>query len=179
MKSKYYQMIEEYISSGKLTSSNIHKAFEHLDHILCEFEGKNEDRYEFILKKIHQEFYGCHFNECFAKAQVSKMFHKLPNVRGEHSKSIGEKFCIETAKNVYEANKHRMSQHINCYDVYVAINAQYHDNINLYNVWFPELGESLIVEKVIESAICNWFMDDDYSDNKIWNYFICQEYNKI
>lgn len=53
-------------------------------------------------------------------------------------------------------------------DVYVAINAQYHDYCELFKAWF---GDN-IDTKIIESAINFWFKDDDYKGGcKIWKYF--------
>ena len=53
-------------------------------------------------------------------------------------------------------------------DVYVAINAQYHDYCELFKSWF---GDG-IEQKIIESAVIFWFKDDDYKDGfKLWNYF--------
>lgn len=40
-------------------------------------------------------------------------------------------------------------------DVYVALNAQYHDNIELYKEWFGEDNIENIKDKIIESAIVN------------------------
>lgn len=53
-------------------------------------------------------------------------------------------------------------------DVYVAINAQYHDYCELFKSWFNDGIE----QKIIESAVVFWFKDDDYKDGfKLWNYF--------
>lgn len=53
-------------------------------------------------------------------------------------------------------------------DVYVAINAQYHDYANLFKSWFGDR----IDHKVIESAIVFWFKDEDNPGTaKLVNYF--------
>ena len=57
------------------------------------------------------------------------------------------------------------------WDVYVALNAQYHDNIELYKEWFGEDNIENIKDKIIESAIVNWFEDEDAGIEKVWNYF--------
>lgn len=54
---------------------------------------------------------------------------------------------------------------------YVALNAQYHDNIELYKEWFGEDNIENIKDKIIESAIVNWFEDEDAGIEKVWNYF--------
>lgn len=54
-------------------------------------------------------------------------------------------------------------------DVYVALNAQYHDYCELLKAWF---GDN-IDTKVVESAINFWFKDDDYKSggSKVYKYF--------
>lgn len=49
--------------------------------------------------------------------------------------------------------------------------AQYHDNIELYKEWFGEDNIENIKDKIIESAIVNWFEDEDAGIEKVWNYF--------
>lgn len=52
-------------------------------------------------------------------------------------------------------------------DVYVAINAQYHDYAKLFEEWFG----GNIDNKVFESAITFWFKDVDFDGDKLWEYF--------
>lgn len=52
-------------------------------------------------------------------------------------------------------------------DVYVAINAQYHDYAKLFEEWFG----GNIDNKVFESAITFWFKDADFDGDKVWEYF--------
>lgn len=52
-------------------------------------------------------------------------------------------------------------------DVYVAINAQYHDYCKLFDSWFG----GNIDNKVFESAITFWFKDVDFDGDKVWDIF--------
>lgn len=52
-------------------------------------------------------------------------------------------------------------------DVYVAINAQYHDYAKLFEEWFG----GNIDNKVFESTITFWFKDVDFDGDKVWEYF--------
>lgn len=52
-------------------------------------------------------------------------------------------------------------------DVYVAINAQYHDYAKLFEEWFG----GNIDNKVFESAITFWFKNVDFDGDKVWEYF--------
>lgn len=52
-------------------------------------------------------------------------------------------------------------------DVYVAINSQYHDYVELFKSWF---GDN-VGQKIIESAIIFWFKDVDCkAENKVVEY---------
>lgn len=43
--------------------------------------------------------------------------------------------------------------------------------IELYKEWFGEDNIENIKDKIIESAIVNWFEDEDAGIEKVWNYF--------
>lgn len=64
-----------------------------------------------------------------------------------------------------------LNKDVTIWDVYVALNAQYHDNINLYEKWFPNATNNEIEDKIIEATISNWFEDEDASSDKVWEYF--------
>lgn len=81
----------------------------------------------------------------------------------------GEIFDINKAKEVYSRYYDFLSSGTTIYDVYVSINAQYHDYSELFKAWF---GGGLLEDRIIESAIIFWFKDIDYKHgNKIWTYF--------
>lgn len=109
------------------------------------------------------EEYGTHFSEYEARAIVDKMYHYYNGKRVS-----GEIFTMEKAKEVYNANKQNMYGDVDYTEVYVAINAQYHDYCPLYKQWFGNNAD----HKIIESAILFWFKDEDYNKgSKIINYF--------
>lgn len=45
------------------------------------------------------------------------------------------------------------------------------NSIELYKEWFGEDNIENIKDKIIESAIVNWFEDEDAGIEKVWNYF--------
>jgi hypothetical protein len=101
-------------------------------------------------------------DESSAKEIVSDMYHTSGN-----KKYIGEKFDMHKAKEVYNMYKHKLHDY-SVEDVYIAINAQYHDYCPLFKQWF---GDN-IDNKIIESAILFWFEDVYYQGgNKIYKYF--------
>lgn len=83
----------------------------------------------------------------------------------------GEVFTVEDAKAIYDKHVRNINREITYWDVYVAVNAQYHDYVRLYQDWFPNLTEEQLDEKVIYSAINFWFKDEDAGTGKVWNYF--------
>lgn len=72
---------------------------------------------------------------------------------------------MDKAHKVYE--KLRDADGYTIGDIYVAINAQYHDYCELFEKWFG----SNFDEKIIASAVDFWFEDDDFDGNKVWKYF--------
>jgi hypothetical protein len=103
-----------------------------------------------------------HFDEEYARYVVSNMYH-IERSR-KHS---GEKYDMKKANEVFSMYKAMLPEHITKYDVYVAINAQYHDYCVLFKSWF---GDN-IERKIIDSAITFWFKDVDAEEDKLWNYF--------
>lgn len=80
-------------------------------------------------------------------------------------------FSIEATKKIYDRRIRPLNKDVTMWDVYVALNAQYHDNINLYEKWFPNATNNEIEDKIVEATISNWFEDEDASSDKVWEYF--------
>lgn len=109
------------------------------------------------------EFSGEHFLPSEAEYIVSEMYHTENGRR-----YTGEKYDFEKAKEVCERYRGFLPSTVTPVDVYVAINAQYHDYANLFKSWFGDR----IDHKVIESAIVFWFKDEDnLGTAKLVNYF--------
>lgn len=83
----------------------------------------------------------------------------------------GEIYNYDCAKNVFDKYVRNINSSITVWDVYVAINAQYHDYIRLYSEWFRNINKNELDNKIIESAITFYFKDEDSSSTKTWNYF--------
>lgn len=104
-----------------------------------------------------------HFIPSEAEYIVSEMYHTENGRR-----YTGEKYDFEKAKEVCERYRGFLPSTVTPVDVYVAINAQYHDYANLFKSWFGDR----IDHKVIESAIVFWFKDEDNPGTaKLVNYF--------
>ena len=147
---------------------------DHLSHGIESFEAAfdyifetNPEMYHEAIKGFHEEICGEHFNEYFAKKEVEKMHHT--NINRE--KIEGEHFNHLYAKKIYESNIRHIAPHVTCWDVYVALNAQYHDYIKLFTEKMNNQTEHEIEHAIVESAIVFWFKDEDSKPNKVWNYF--------
>lgn len=78
------------------------------------------------------------------------------------------KNTICKAHEVCNKFKDKLEEDIEVADVYVAINAQYHDYCELFEKWF---GKGNFDEMIFESAIAFWFDDVDFGEDKLWKYF--------
>lgn len=123
------------------------------------------DREEKILTMFMSGGYnddGYHFDEYEAKEVVEQMYHVKDN-----KKYIGEKYDMNKAHEICERYKEVLPNDVEPCDVYVAINAQYHDYAKLFEEWFG----GNIDNKVFESTITFWFKDVDFDGDKVWEYF--------
>lgn len=119
------------------------------------------------MRKFHSHIKGKHFDEMYGKHQVSKMYHTKRN----GSTCEGEVYSIEEAKHIYDTQVKHINMDYTCWDVYVAINAQYHDYCRMYAEWYPNITKDELDDKIITSAITFWFKDEDAGICKVWNYF--------
>lgn len=103
-----------------------------------------------------------HFDEEYARYIVSNMYHTERN-----RKHSGEKYDMRKAQEVLAMHRNSLPEDTNKFDVYVAINAQYHDYSELFKSWF---GDN-IDKKIIDSALTFWFKDIDAEESKLWDYF--------
>lgn len=101
-------------------------------------------------------------NQYEAKEVVEQMYHVKDN-----KKYVGEKYDMNKAHEICERYKEVLPNDVEPCDVYVAINAQYHDYAKLFEEWFG----GNIDNKVFESAITFWFKDVDFDGDKVWEYF--------
>lgn len=104
-----------------------------------------------------------HFNKQEAKRTVDEMYHVK-----DGKKYIGEKYDMQKAHEVCSKFKDKLEDEVEVADVYVAINAQYHDYCELFEKWF---GKGNFDDMIFESAISFWFDDIDFGEDKVWKYF--------
>lgn len=171
MKDKYNSTVKQTIQSESLWNKIDNET---AWNIICRFkdivENKNDKDNEMfwcIMKDIHEELRGKHFDEVYATYQVDNMYH----TDNKGNKITSPMFTPIDVRKLYDKKFKSINSNITFWDVYVALNAQYHDNIELYKEWFGEDNIENIKDKIIESAIVNWFEDEDAGIEKVWNYF--------
>jgi hypothetical protein len=70
-------------------------------------------------------------------------------------KYVGEKYCMKEAQEILDKYRGMIPSTATVTDIYIAINAQYHDYAVLFKSWFG----SDIDDKIIEAALIFWFYD--------------------
>ena len=147
---------------GKMGSPKKHRDYIWEDDYYHHDWGEDYSDYHKAKGHMYDDMYEDEFSEHKAKEVVSEMYHY------EHDKRvIGEHFDMHRAKEALEKYKEHFIVKASVCDVYVAINAFYHDFINLFKTWFGTNSD----EKIIMLAITFWFKDDDYQGNKLMDYF--------
>ena len=120
------------------------------------------DEYPMSKHAMYTNMSDEHFDAHEAKQIVAEMYHYDMNRR-----HTGEHFDMRKAEEILAKYKDSFVSKATPEDVYVAINATYHDLCSLFKSWFG----SNIDERIILTAITFWFKDDDYQGNKILDYF--------
>ena len=118
---------------------------------------------EAITGKSSKVDFSGHMTEAEAKEVVDKMWHY-----DDGNKDKGEHFNMYKAQEICEMYHGMLPSNVKYPEIYVAINAQYHDYGKLFEHWFG----SHIDSKLIESALVFWFGDVDYPHaSKVSKYF--------
>lgn len=162
----YKSIIEKYNVSG-INSTELLHSFECFHHIFDNVEKNNPKLFWESMRKFHEHIKGPHFDEEYAKYQVANMYHTDKN--GNVCKK--EFYNISDAKTIYDKYVRNINSENTVWDVYIALNAQYHDYIKLYKDWFTDITKEELDDKIITSCINFWFKDEDAGVGKVWNYF--------
>lgn len=163
----FEEIIHEYKGEINMPSGKAWDMMLALSPMFIHLEQHDKDKYWETLKDIHEEVKGKHYNKCYAMYEVMNMHHT--KINGDICK--GEILSVGLAEQIHDKYRRHLKPDVTKWDVYVAINAQYHDYELLLGQWFGADHE-VIKEKVIEGAITFWFKDEDYPDGtKVWDYF--------
>lgn len=133
--------------------------------LLCEELKKHisKEECESLAKSIYEQSQGTHFDEDFAKWQISKMYYEEDGI-----KHYAPYWADITP--IYVNAKRRINGNYNKWDFMVALNMIKSDNYLLLKEWFP--NEKDLQDKIIDMTV-NWLNDEDnpYGDSKVWGYF--------
>lgn len=122
------KLMEHYKQTVRIDANNAWDIICHFKEAVCENTNVSEESLFEIMKDFHEKLIGKHFTEPYALYQVSQMYHT--NNKG--IKIDAPLFSIEATKKIYDRRIRSLNKDVTMWDVYVALNAQYHDNINLY-----------------------------------------------
>ena len=102
------------------------------------------------------------------KQSVRSMLRSLSSEKAD----IDNQFTVIYENTDLTGNyKFNLNSSYTCWDVYVAINAQFHDSARLYTEWHNNISREDLDDKIITSAVNFWFKDEDAGEGKVWNYF--------
>lgn len=156
--------ITKLMASGKATEEQTRAVIAMLDTEVFEpLMRECPEKHWRIMRRMHEIYYGCHYDMEFALWEVSQMEHN----RADGTICKGEHWTIDQVKAVYEQTRARLSATDTIADVYVALHSWWHDNIEMDREDFGENAES----KNIARGVAYFFDDDDAPDGKIWHYY--------
>lgn len=158
MELTYKSMVADARAAGKGSEKTMEASVAHVSQLLEDIRESHPAMYWQFMREEHALMFDNHYTEDFARWDVSQMFHTEDEeeVRGEHfSVSQAEKFAKE--KNIKYL-----------WDVFVAVNANYHDKARLFSEWFEDSED--VDERIVADAMAFYFEDEDAGDGKVWRY---------
>lgn len=142
------------------------KKMKELTHVISEFvENHLDDEQKVeLMKQVYGVVSDGHFNKCFAKMAVEKMFY----VDEQGKKRFAPYFTESEVKEVFDRFKDDISDY-NVNDLWVTMNMLRSDNNRFLQKYAktPEDMKAMVVDMAVE-----YLQDEDseHSDNKIWWY---------
>lgn len=146
-------MIESYAKNGgdeKKMWASVDVTEEAMEYI----RETNPDKYDCLMRKLHEALYGKHYCEESAMHDVANLSY----TDASGAKHTGAHWTVEQVESA-TANK-SFPVGTNRWDKYVAYNATYAD-----------LNRKFTDAQVLDAAYLFWFADEDWqSEGKIWDY---------
>lgn len=159
----YEEMIEDARKKGITSEKKMEKSIEHVSELLCDLKEMHPEKYWHFIRKEFGNMFDGHYNEAFALYDVSEMHHKdkMGKVyQGEHW----------SMKEIMEAGIKPHAPY-NEWDLYVALNAEYHDSCEGLKERHPEWSEEKVEKEIIHSGIDFYMKDEDWATKrKVWDY---------
>lgn len=161
----YKELIKDYHAKGFGSEKKMWESIYALEDAMECLKEKDPDEYDEAMRDLHEVFCGPHYNECFAREDVAGMHHK--NTKGEIIK--GEHWNMDQVTSA--AKGLSVPAAATPWDVYVALNANWHDKEVKFTEWFGPDAD----KRIIEDAINFYFNDADAPAGKVWLYMDAME----
>jgi hypothetical protein len=166
---RYYDMVKANYNKLRNDDNVMWGNVEMWDKHLERMREHHPDMYWEIMRNTHEMMYGKHFDSAYAEWQVDHMYH----IGDDGREYKGERWSLKDTNGVMQKYRGRIPGEYNEYDVYVALNAQWHDTICTAKRHFSTIEEAETY--VIDEAVAVWFNDQDWpSHDKVWRYFRCR-----
>lgn len=158
----FNELINKYVSDTDT------KQMQQITCIVSDFIEKEDcDTKNILLKKVFGVVGKGHFDENFAKHQISDMYY----VDTSGVKHYAPYWTDGDLRTIYEPLKEQVKPY-NFYDFMVVMNMMGSDQILKLKKWFPDATQDELLDKLVEESI-NWLNDEDnpFGDTKAWSYF--------
>lgn len=131
-----------------------------IDKIKEVVKKEHPDLYWRWVREEHVKHHGYHYNEEMALYDVSRMYHTENGIKMQ-----GEVISMHEAKMI--RHRHSIPPQVTDCDLYVAINATYHDKKKLFSEWF---SEEELPGKLEEEMYYTYLHDEDAGEGVIWKW---------
>ena len=146
-------MIEAYAKNGG-SEAKMWESVDVTEMAMDYIKETNPEKYECLMRKLHESLHGKHYTEELAMHDVAKMH----SVGADGTRFTGAHWSLEQV-DAATVSKPFPKGTTKC-DKFVAYNATWHD-----------LRKKFTDEQILEAAYLFWFADEDWSDEgKIWDY---------
>ena len=149
----YKKMITDYAKAGG-SEEKMWESVDITEMAMDYIKEKDPDKYECLMRKLHESLYGKHYTEELAMHEVSKMH----STDADGTKHVGAHWTMEQVAAA--TSGWTLPKGTTKCDVFVGANAFWHD-----------LHKKFTDEQILTATYLFWFADEDWnSDGKIWDY---------
>lgn len=150
----YKRMIEEAKRSGKGTEAVMWANVDSVSDLLEELREEHPEKYWAFMRRTHEDIYGCHYNEEFARYDIERMHSTDAN----GLKQMGVHWSKAEVLSALQGKP--IHADITDCDKWVAANAMWHD-----------LHKAFDDRQVLNATVLFFLSDEDWQGHgKIWEY---------
>lgn len=151
---RYKEMIEEAKAKGLTSEKEMWQGIALIDELLCEIKEEHPDLYWAVIRDQFGIFNKGHYNEEFARYDVSQIEYTNRNGEKKHG-------AYWTMEQIKEATKeYKFPSGTNDWDIYVAANIAHSDFCKKFDD-----------KQILDIMYSFFFADEDWlNGNKIWEY---------